>query len=147
MTNVERIILDIYKKITNSLDILTNWNDSDRCKVVEALDATATFALSADDSAALEASSISKASAGKLFGGLVFNSSGSDVYFQIHNTTTVPADTAVPAMFILVPANSQVPFDFPKGKYFSTGITWCGSSTYATKTITGSVLWVNIQYI
>lgn len=142
-----RNLLDWFKRLSTGNALNVSVSTIPTVDVKQLPDATSTYCPSSDDSTVLEASSITKASPGVVYGGIVYNSSGSDLYFQLHNTTSVPIDTSVPLVPILVPAGSQVTFDFGKyGKYFSTGITWCGSSTFATKTISGSVLWVNIQY-
>lgn len=98
---------------------------------------------------AVAASAVVKSSNGTLLGISVINSGASTRYFQIFDSTSVPADGAVPVLVLAVPSGEQRTLDLTafNGKFCSTGISWASSSTLATKTIGAAELWVNIFYI
>lgn len=114
----------------------------------ESPDATSAFCPSNSDSTAYEASRVVKASAGVVFSITGYNSKTSAQFVQIHNTTSVPSDTAVPVVVFRVEAQSNFYWEPGNkfGKFFATGITLCNSSTGPTKTIGSADCWFNVSY-
>jgi hypothetical protein len=103
--------------------------------------------LSVYSTSALDDSNVIKNSAGVLYGITGINAKASAQYIQIHNTTAVPADTAVPLVVITVPASSNFSIDFGIfGLPCSTGISWSNSTTLATKTLGSADVWLTALY-
>lgn len=99
-------------------------------------------------SAAYAASAVVKAHPGRLFGLSGYNSKASAQFIQIHDAAALPADTAVPSVFITVPAASNFSIDFgPRGRQFTVGIVVCNSSTGPTKTIGAADVFFDVQYV
>ena len=97
--------------------------------------------------AALSAGAVIKANAGVLHGIMGHNNKAAAQFIQIHNTKTLVADTAKPVAVISVPANGNFSIDFGVyGLTCATGITWCNSSTLATKTIGSADCFVTAIY-
>lgn len=97
-------------------------------------------------STAYEASHVAKAKPGTCFGLTVTNSKAASQFIQLHDSATLPADTAVPVLPIEVPAGTTVGIDFGYwGRYFFNGIVVCNSSTGPTKTIGSADCWFDVQ--
>jgi hypothetical protein len=80
-------------------------------------------------------SNVIKNSSGALFKIFGYNS-GPAQFIQLFNSTTIPADNAVPVMSWRVQAASNFEIEFGAcGIFLNTGISVCNSSTSATKTI------------
>lgn len=108
--------------------------------------AISTYAPDIDVSAAAEASSVSKASTGVLYGFTFSNANASTRYLQFYNSTTVPADTAVPFATFECPSGKTISGEWPKGRYCATGIAWANSSTQNTKTIGSADSLCDVQF-
>lgn len=99
-------------------------------------------------STAYEASRVVKAAAGTVYGLTGYNSKATAQFVQLFNSTTVPADTAVPVVVFTVAGSSNFSLDFGQfGRYFSTGIAIANSSTGPTKTVGSADCWFDVQYI
>lgn len=77
-----------------------------------------------------------------------YNSKASAQFIQLHDSATLPADTAIPKVVITVAATSNFSFDFSiNGRIFNNGIVICNSSTGPTKTIGSADCWFDAQVI
>lgn len=118
--------------------------------VAETPDATDSFTPTSDNSSQYESFSNSKASAGVLYGLSGFNSSQKNLFIQVHNSATIPASGAIPTILAFAPSENNFFWDGSKfGMYFSSGITWCSSTTgptYTPDTLTSGSFWVNLMY-
>jgi len=119
--------------------------------------ATNTGVVSLDVSSALETSSVTKASAGRLYalsGYIDATAPSATYYIQILNASSLPADGAVthlvePKQIVHATGSpSYFSYDYGLfGRYASTGIVVCISSTQFTKTISGAYLAMTAAYL
>ena len=93
---------------------------------------------------ALAASLVVTNEPANLFHLTLFNGNVGAQYLQIHDSATLPADTAVPVVVVKLAAGATYDADFGyRGRPFSNGITVCNSSTGATKTIGTTDCWIS----
>lgn len=103
--------------------------------------------LSNAQTTALATNLVIKASAGTLYGLSGFNNNGAVQYLQLANLAALGADATIPVWSYPIAAGAGFHIDFGVyGRYFSTGIVACISSTLATKTIGGADLWLTARY-
>ena len=108
------------------------------------------------DTQAFANSGVIDAVPGTFLGCYGFNKSASAIlYVQFFNSTTVPADTAVPS-FTPVPLSPGATFTLigtatvgtqSFGPIMTSGLAWAASTTAATKTVdSSSSVWLTCQY-
>lgn len=115
--------------------------------VLEVPDGTSTYAPTNATVTAYSSNLVIKGSAGVLFAITGYNSSASDQFIQLFNATSVPSDGAVPVIIFKVRTTRNFSLTFGKfGRFFSTGIVICNSSTGPTKTIGASDCWFDAQF-
>lgn len=99
-------------------------------------------------SALAAASGVIKVSAGKLLKVTLTNDNAAARYLQFFNLTAVPADATVPLFAVKLNIGETIELHWePFGKYFTTGICWCNSTTGATKTIGTADSYVEATYL
>ncbi len=80
-----------------------------------------------------------------LLGFTIYNS-GAAQFIQLHDATTLPADTSVPVLPLPIGAAGILPAWWgTEGRYFPHGLVICNSSTVVTKTIGAADCWFDVQ--
>ena len=118
--------------------------------VAETPDSSNAFTPTADNPEAYESFSVSKNSAGVLYGFSGYNSSEANLFVQVHNSSNIPTSGAIPIILAYAPSQNNFFWDGSKfGMYFTSGITWCCSitgPTYTPDIVTSGSLWINLMY-
>ena len=147
--------------------VLPTWTDGDltnlqtdingRLLTRETPFAGAAGTWSLDASAALEASSVIKASPGNIrkFSGAIDSTAATGKYYlQFINAAAVPADGVVALLCSPTPIehttgeDTPIIINFPEnGQNGSTGLVWCLSTTRFTKTIAGAFVAADVFFI
>ena len=110
-------------------------------------DATGTYAGTNATVTAYATNLVVKASAGTVYMLSGYNSLATAQFIQIHNATALPADASIPSVIFYVPGLSNFSFDFGVyGRFFSTGVVVCNSTTGPTKTIGAANCWFDAQF-
>ena len=110
-------------------------------------DATGTYAGTNATTTVYATNLVIKASAGTVYMLSGYNSLATAQFIQLHNATALPADTSVPSVIFYVPGLSNFSFDFGVyGRFFSTGVVVCNSTTGPTKTIGAANCWFDAQF-
>lgn len=98
------------------------------------------------NSAVYETSHVIKASAGTIYEVRGYNS-GPAQWIQIHDASSLPADTAVPEDIVYAAGSDNFWISFRQGKACATGIVVSNSTTGPTKTIGAADCWFSAEYL
>lgn len=91
---------------------------------------------------------IAKNTPGKLRGFVGYSSSANTQYIQVFDSSTLPADGAIPLFSLAVPSASNFSYDAGFiGRVFVNGITICNSSTINVKTIGAPDTMFDVQFV
>lgn len=116
--------------IKTALEIIDDWDESDRCKVNAILKPTTSGGLTIFRSIDLDESEEDvKTSAGQLYGYYIFNAAAATRYVKFYNATAAntTVGTTTPVLTIPLPAGAAANVEFTQGIAFSTAI--CAAAT------------------
>ncbi len=132
----------------NQENLLTQGDPINGGKCVKVVVTASQLGASVTESTAYGKSKIIKAAPGTLLQLSGYNSGGAQ-FIQLHDSATLPADTAVPKRLISVAATSTFSFLLPvTGLTFSKGIVVAASSTGPTLTLDASNdVWFQADFI
>lgn len=115
--------------------------------VKEVPDATSSFSPTNGTSDGYEASRVIKATPGTLYGLTGYNSYASSQFIQIHDATSLPIENSLPKVVFTVTPTSNFSYSADKfGRFFTSGIVVCNSSTGPYKNIGAANCWFDAQY-
>lgn len=115
--------------------------------VMESPSSSSSFSPTNTTSSAYEASRVIKATPGTLYSVVGYNSKTSTQFIHLHDSTGLPINNSLPKVVLSVPASSNFSYSADKfGRYFTSGIVVCNSSTGNFKTIGSADCWFDCQY-
>ena len=82
----------------------------------------------------------------KLFSITVYNNNVGSQFIQLHDASSVPADTSVPELSWAIATQTHLHVEWPLGRQMATGIYVCNSTTDVTKTIGASDCLIDAVY-
>lgn len=92
-----------------------------------------------------------KASAGRIFTIIAYNTTASTIYLKVYNMASAPTvGTDTPVLTLPIPAGGGLAMDWPKGLYCSTGIAYALTTSVAdagsAAVGAGDIVGLNVVY-
>jgi hypothetical protein len=97
-------------------------------------------------SSALEASRVTLAGSGRVYGFTVYNSNAAAQFILVFDQSTVPADGETADVVLKAPAGDVLGVNWLPGRWFRSGCVLCNSSTAPTKTVGAADCFFDVQY-